>query len=1618
MLLLNITAFHANAAQLGSITVLGYADKYGKIPQAVTNYRWLIEQDDTHHVVADVSCVNGNADGCLSVHFHASNMPVIARGHSGDPLPLLDDNKRYYISVLPDRDPNGGTGFAMGGAQIERGETAVTVRVNAQPIPLAQIRVFVFEDNSPINNEPDTPAESGLAGFRLLLEDAGGRYGASGQTINTDAFGNPLGTEYDAAGNVTKMGNGTITTGPDGYVTIKNLYPAKYGIQAVPPAGSNWVQTATIEGTKIIDAWVKPNEPGFFSEFGPPGPHVFIGFVKPFKNTAVLNGGATVSGQIRSIHSSRPPDYTMYTGAPVSGCWVGLNEMSGTVAGRGVFAAPCDADSHFAIPDVPAGNYQLAVWDENLDYIFSTNTITVERDSNGNPVDLDLKDVPVFAWFGKVEQSVFFDANGNGFRDPGEAGMPDQTTNIRWRDGTIYQSVPTDIFGDAPYDEVFPFFNWLVAEVGFERFKATGLTVTVDNGGPVVAGNDLKPQPQFCTADDVSNNVDGCAAIGDPHINPNTGDNLSRTETGPVLLAGIQTFLGQTNVLEWGKALYQPGENGGITGIVFYDTTRAENNPQYAGAELWQPGIPRIQVALYEDFNKDGVIDDKNNNGVIDLADVDNYPFGNFPGPEDFDYNNDGIQDQGDAIQVTTTDSWDDNQPTGCQGDAFVLGGITSTDCFDGLRNFNQVRPAVFDGGYAFFDIPAGMYIVGTGEHRVYSTVKEEDKNVDFGDSYVIPQLLPPVCVGTTANGEAEHIVPASYSLFDLGEPPYRSGQVTPVCDMKQVELKDRQNAAADFFMFTEVPIAGHITGFILDDLSNEFDPASPNLGEKYSPPFIPVSIRDWKGIEFGRTYSDRFGGYNMLVPSSYSANLPSASGYAPNMVTTCMNDPGPIPDKNNPGKMIIDPQFKRQYSQFCYTFQYMPGTTTYLDTPVLPIAAFAGPDQFALDCESPNQTPVIWSVTNTGAGFTGPYASAAGQTIQVVSAGVVEVANPNYGLPGETKLIQRDFGFGNAGTLTVNGAAVTPSLWTNDMITFPAPATGGLIEITRADNGAKTVTGVTLTVGGMGNVITVSAGGSIQAAIDQAQSGDMVLVGPGTYEEMLIMSRPIRLQGAGAATQIVAANTTAERKDAWRLKVQGLVESGAVDLLPGQNAGFGGNGEPPTLFTEEGTGVLVLAKNSGPNRFGAANRARIDGLSISGSDNGGGIVANAYTYGLEISNNRIVSNYGIYGGGIRIGHPMYAVNRANPDIKMHHNFVAENGSGDIGGDGGAGGGFSINYGSNHYVISDNWICGNHAIGHGGGIGAQGYSPNGTITHNKILFNQSFNQTAGVDGGGIFIGGSPNPAMAPGTPGNTEGSGSVLISGNLIQGNNAGAGSGAGIALNRVNGTRDVGNGNPNNWFTVDIVDNIIVNNVAGYAGGGISLADSAKVNIVHNTIAHNDSTATAAAAFCDSTRTPACNPDESVPHPAGIVSFVHSADLLSIISQSGPAQNYNKFSNPLLDGNVIWENRAFYFTMIDNTVIPPLYGLLPDASTPDFYDLGVIGSNSYVLTPINVPPAPTFIAPYFNLGVGQTIYQIELTTTIAVQPVFDEGGNYIQVRYYPLSLYIDQALHLSDYTQ
>ncbi|MCG8055499.1 MAG: hypothetical protein JAY94_07405 [Candidatus Thiodiazotropha endolucinida] len=1925
-------SFLVTALNAASLTINVVDQSGNPITDPNFGFRWLLERDNTFPV--DPANPGTTADELLSLSFHASNHEVgVATDGSGSLSGNVDASTatigdiipagRYYVSVHPY------SGYSLSGDSVDLRNVAageVTVTVQQHPIPTAQISIYLFEDKHPVNGVPDLPEEQNDGSvdwtqFSLFLEEPGGRYGAAGGQVIQDAFGNYLGTTYDqtcatsnpvgtggdtpggminatcidADGNpvIDVLGDGTMQPNADGYISVKNLAPGKYGVVIIPPPNQGWQQTSTIEGSKVIDAWVKANEPAVFVEFGIPGPHVFMGFVQPFADLPPAQAGeqvATVSGTVTDMHMSRNPATTFFTGRPFPQCWVAINQVGeGGALGRAVYADACDADSNFSIGLVPPGQYQLAVWDANLDVVFASLLFTVDPTggscNGGTVASCSFGDVPVFNWFTRLNTGIFRDDDQDGFWDDGEIGIgpESQETVLRWRDGTIYQAFPTDGDGLAPFDEVFPFFHWLVAEVSFGNKKATGATFVVDAGGEVRADGgwadptfgELNPQGQ-CEArgaghsDIVISATDPRGAIGDclgsddsgatwvvenarQIINPNTGNNLSRTETGLVLTQGFQGFLGQTSVMQFGKVDYvidtpfdftafppriseYVGENGGISGIVYYATTRAEDEPQFAAAEEWEPGVPRVQLALYADGDvncpplnnfpgdpcdidwngnntqdpDDGVIEDINGIPGIQRADVNNHPLAVFPGPEDVDYNGNGVFDMGDALQVTHTDSWDDNLPTGCQGTnnppgAEVDPAVDDQRCFDGLRNFNQVRDALFDGGYAFEDydldhlasIPAsagynaaavaakltafyaglntgwpelnlpeawlipGDYLVESATPAGYKLVREHHKNVDYGDEYIPSlQAFPATCVGEEVmvpeylamatkdgSGDAAQLIPG---VEAIGAP--FAGEMRPLCDLKHVPLSAGQNAAAEFFLMTDVPKAGNISGMILNDLANEFNPNSPQFGEKFAPPHVPVAFYDWNGNEINRVYADKYGRYNLMVASTTTANLPMPSGMSPNMLVSCMNDAGPIPNPDFTGaagdgvdaggnpEFIIDPHFDTQYSQFCYTFQYMPGTITYLDTPVEPVAAFAGPDQFPLDCEAPTQTPAISTVLREvvpASGIEGPFVVAGtGENIVINAKGLTPVRNPEWanGDPLAEQNIDRDYGFGTvAGSVLVqdrNGnpvATLGVVSWGDNAITA---STGGLAAgeyqlLVEHSNGSVSPSGITLTVGiaegvGLGNnnstynVVNVPSAayptiqdaiGSLDNGLGGVNAGDLIIVRPGLYNEMLIMWKPVKLQGFGAeATILNARQTPTEKIIAWRELAAELVGTGTIDQLPGQLVpvpffgGVQGALGAPIFPTEEGAGIMVAGKWTGPNRFHRNNRnryARIDGLSIIGASTGGGIVANGYTRFLVISNNRLTTNSGFYGGGIRIGHStlthevqgeddeffrrgynswledqaedgFMAYDDAFADgMNIHHNEIIKNG-----GLNGAGGGISIHTGANNYRVRSNWICGNFSKGDGAGIGHLGLSRGGQILDNTIIFNESFSQTPGTKpaGAGIFVGGLAGLRIDEET-GLTlsPGSGSVNILGNEIRGNLAGAGDGGGIALLNVNGediTKD-----PDvfgRWYRVIVANNMLSNNVAGVAGA-ISLSDSVRTYIRYNTIANNDSTATGSQAFGIT------DPNQSIAKPAGVVARYHSATMMSLIdddvAEQFPGSQFDEtdvrnrseermtFSDPIsLVDNIVYHNRSFYWRNTDDPATVVLEnGLVPascDNTTNTNCDITVVNVedytqdlavlNGHTINPVHPQYGAMELRPLRNLlqtgasAVANNTYIDGYSTAnndphntlgpvfvngrfnedrnallfpefkvLQAAGAFDEGGNFLQVNFGPLTL-------------
>jgi hypothetical protein len=570
--------------------------------------------------------------------------------------------------------------------------------------------------------------------------------------------------------------------------------------------------------------------------------------------------------------------------------------------------------------------------------------------------------------------------------------------------------------------------------------------------------------------------------------------------------------------------------------------------------------------------------------------------------------------------------------------------------------------------------------------------------------------------------------------------------------------------------------------------------------------------------------------------------------------------------------------------------------------------------------------------------------------------------------------------------------------IWTPVAISgrVPVGASTGQLAVTRRDTGRSTVMGITLHVGG-GPPTRVVSGQSIQAAVDAAAPGDLILVGPGIYKEIVILWKPVKLQGNGAWSTSIDAFVDLAAQDAWLAKLNSILATpGTVELdwlVPGERSDF---------FLERGAGITVLAnRNPGnPSFHSAASPARIDGFLITGSVQGGGIFVNANAHHLRISNNKLQSNQGTYGGGIRVGTPSIVAtdnvgdplpgatgynSSFNDNLVLHNNHIDQNGA--VGGLGGNGGGISLFNGSDDYTIRDSWICGNFAQIYGGGIAHFGLSPRGVIQNNAIIFNEAFDE-----GGGIMIAGELVPGVAPGGT-LTPGAGNVTVNRNLIQGNHTGD-DGGGIRTLLFSG-QDVADNPLDNtaWHRLDIVNNMIVNNVTADTGGGISLDDTASVNIVHNTIAHNDSTATGVDAFggpCDPLAqfcgegAPGGGLSNSLPQGAGLVSRAHSLDLQAVSGQV--------FSDPVLYNNIIWQNRSFFWNASANGGNGGLVPADNNATGADaFWDLqvvaagagsqlkprfclldnSVLGNPTVDLGATNVIPGPgdnVVLSPYFNV--------------------------------------------------
>ncbi len=439
---------------------------------------------------------------------------------------------------------------------------------------------------------------------------------------------------------------------------------------------------------------------------------------------------------------------------------------------------------------------------------------------------------------------------------------------------------------------------------------------------------------------------------------------------------------------------------------------------------------------------------------------------------------------------------------------------------------------------------------------------------------------------------------------------------------------------------------------------------------------------------------------------------------------------------------------------------------------------------------------------------------------------------------------------------------------------------------------------------------------------------------GRGAYYENLIMVSPVKLQGVGpggvrydgsivqgSIIDGIAFGGDTQLATDWLTKISSLTWDGSQDINDGQV-------------------IYVLASQNQTSRpdqarqFGSVFKAAIDGFEIRGGDQqglpgnlnaifggfpgpimpvqvvtqGGAIFANAYARNLQITNNLVDSNGGSY-GTIRIGTPNLLgtdTDQHNENLRIANNRIIANGGTNLAG------AIGLFNGADGYQIAGNDLCGNFSAEYGGAISHFGYSPNGRIHDNRVYFNHSYDE-----GAGIMIAGelATDATAAYGQPGGPQGSGPVDIYNNLVQAN---------MAEDDGGGLRFLMAGN----FPMNVYNNMIVNNVSLHEGGGVAIDDAPDVRFYNNTVMNNKTTATAITS-------------DGLPAPAGLSTGANSDQLQITLPAGSPL-----FSDPLLFNNIFWDNWAG--TKGINTVT----GITPTDFDP--WDMGVVGSVSDLLSPTN----------------------------------------------------------------
>lgn len=454
-------------------------------------------------------------------------------------------------------------------------------------------------------------------------------------------------------------------------------------------------------------------------------------------NITGSNCANTLTGKITGERLSRTPDERLYSSGShdtyaFTQCYVSFGDPDG----EDFAFARCNDDGTFTLSGLPDGQWRLTVFDRWNDQIVDGLSTPVYL-TGGKTTNLG--DVAEQQWQQNVYTRTFIDDNKDGVSQSDEAGIPLINTTVRFRDGSLANNQLTDFTGTADFNETFPLFNWYVVETDTTRYKTTGIHTVYDMGGPAdgsaswgvtgyppcgnsVIGKYLAntaetvslptnlrvPGAVYCANADCTGysiaNGPTTSAPPSPCTTSSTGAitcsnvlSTGRIDAPWVPAEGWQAFIGQNNFIEFGKAPYAPGENGGIHGHVVYASTRPFDDPQMLVQTQWEPLVPNVTMNLYKEGTAaDGITPTLTLVDTTQTTSWDDWAQG---------FRSDGMPNMSCPGQSTTDLFYFTlyNQPNYLDAYNAAHGGPAATTlpynsqfkCYDGMHNWDQLQPAV-----------------------------------------------------------------------------------------------------------------------------------------------------------------------------------------------------------------------------------------------------------------------------------------------------------------------------------------------------------------------------------------------------------------------------------------------------------------------------------------------------------------------------------------------------------------------------------------------------------------------------------------------------------------------------------------------------------------------------------------------------------------------------------------------------------------------------------------------------------------------------------------------------------------------------------------------------------